>query len=251
MLRIAIISDIHGNLPAMKAVLDDIRSFNADQIYCLGDLTDAAPWHNEVIELIRRMRIPTIMGNHDERIAFDHPILPLSKHSPEEQVAREKAINYTKDTITRENKLFLAHLPRYIQLDFGHLKLLLAHGSTRSVDEYIYQHHNEEELIGLMNDQQINLLVTGHTHLSYIRFLENGEKMVVNAGSVGRTKEKDGLATYLQLTIKDNNASLAKDYFNVAIKKINYPVKETIEGIKESQIPDFYAALLSDNSLAV
>ncbi len=108
MQKIAIISDIHGNLPALQAVLKDINTvYKADQIYCLGDLTDGAPWHNEVIELIQELNIPTIMGNHDERIAFDYAVHALSKHSLEEHDARLKTINHTKETISPDNKQFL------------------------------------------------------------------------------------------------------------------------------------------------
>src|SRR4051812_18015918 len=97
---IAIFSDIHGNLPALKAVLDDIDTRKADQLYCLGDLVDFAPWTNEVIELLRSRKIVCIMGNHDERIAFDKPMIPLAKHSPEETKARITAIDDTRKKIT-------------------------------------------------------------------------------------------------------------------------------------------------------
>ncbi len=74
--RIAIISDVHGNLPALNAVLKDLDERQPDTIFCLGDLVDFAPWPNEVIEAIRHRRIPTLMGNHNERIAFQHKIVP-------------------------------------------------------------------------------------------------------------------------------------------------------------------------------
>ncbi|HVI46397.1 MAG TPA: metallophosphoesterase family protein [Chitinophaga sp.] len=245
MLNIAIISDIHGNLPALNAVLADISQRGADQIYCLGDLTDAAPWHNEVISLIRRRHIPVIMGNHDERIAFDLPIVPLSKHGPEETAARITAINYTKATITPDNSRFLANLPAFIQLHFGRYKLMLAHGSLRSNDEYLYQQHDEDDLFQMMQQQQADALVVGHTHISYIRHLYNGEKLLVNAGSVGRTKEQDGMATYVLLQIDQHHTGAPAAFFNPVIRKVAYPLEETLEGIRSSPIPDFYAGLLA------
>ena len=111
MKKIAIISDIHANLPALEKVLEDIHSnFKADQIYCLGDLTDGAPWANEVINLIRQHDIPTIMGNHDERIAFDYEVFPLKKHTLEEQLARAETIRQTKETISETNSEYLSEL---------------------------------------------------------------------------------------------------------------------------------------------
>ncbi|MFX1704737.1 metallophosphoesterase family protein [Chitinophaga sp. CC14] len=238
MLKLAIISDIHANLPALISVLEDIEQFGAHQVYCLGDLTDAAPWHNEVIDLIRQKNIPVIMGNHDERIAFDHPVYPLSKHTPEEQAARLLAINYTKETIKPQHAAFLAELPRHIQMDVAGLKVLLVHGSTRSNDEYLYHDHDENDLLGMMDEHHADIMVTGHTHLSYIRPLKAAGKMVINTGSVGRSKEKDRLASYLQLTVTGSEIT-------PAIRKVPYPVEETIAGIRNSPIPDFYAHFLA------
>lgn len=238
MLKIAIISDIHANLPALQAVLEDIHAFGADQVYCLGDLTDAAPWHNEVIDLIRSRQIPVIMGNHDERIAFNHPVLPLPKHSKAEQEARYTAINYTKDTITPDNKAFLANLPRFIRLSFPAVTLLLVHGSARSNDEYLYEQHAAEDVLSMLADHQADVLITGHTHLSYIRPLAQARKMVMNTGAVGRSKEQDRLAAYLQLTIAGETVS-------PVIRKVAYPIADTIAGIRNSPIPDFYADFLA------
>lgn len=238
MLKLAIISDIHANLPALVAVLEDIKQFGADQVYCLGDLTDAAPWHNEVIALIRKKQIPVIMGNHDERIAFDRPVRALSKHGKEEQDARLLAINHTKDTITAEHRAFLADLPHSMQLQFGGFRMLLVHGSTRSNDEYVYADHDEHDLLGMLDERHADILITGHTHLSYIRPLKAAGKMVINTGSVGRTKEKDRLAAYLQLHIANGEVT-------PQIRKVAYPIEETIAGIRNSPVPDFYADLLA------
>lgn len=242
MLNIAVISDIHGNLPALKAVLEDIDTHDVSQLYCLGDLTDAAPWHNEVIGLVRQLRIPTIMGNHDERIAFDHPVYPQKKHSPVEQAARLQAINYTKETITAENKTFLASLPRSIRLDFGGYKILLVHGSPGSNEEYLYETHPEAALLPFFDEHQADMIVGGHTHLSYIRSL-SGEKMMVNAGSAGRTKEQDGMATYLLLQVDEGQVT-------PVIRKVAYPLEETLRGIRESVIPDFYADFLAGEKVS-
>ncbi|MEI7489572.1 MAG: metallophosphoesterase family protein, partial [Chryseobacterium sp.] len=67
-MQIAIFSDVHGNLPALEVVLNDIEERGIDQKFCLGDLVDFAPWGNKVIEKIKSLNIPCLMGNHDERI---------------------------------------------------------------------------------------------------------------------------------------------------------------------------------------
>lgn len=252
-MKIAIISDIHGNLPALKAVFDDIRLFGADRIYCLGDLTDGAPWNNEVTELIRSKGIPTIMGNHDERIAFDHPVFSLSKHSKEEQEARLNTINHTKSTITSDNKAFLAGLPASIRLTVESVTILLVHGSPGSNEEYIYDQHEESALMKMLNDREADVMVCGHTHLSFIRLLSAEEtvkpKLVINAGSVGRSKEQDRKACYLQLNINEGDDIESATVVPV-ICKVDYPIGETIEGIRNSAVPDFYADFLEQEQRA-
>ncbi|WP_347065470.1 metallophosphoesterase family protein [Flavobacterium sp. WV_118_3] len=244
MSRIAIFSDVHGNLPALKTILADLDVRKPDQVYCLGDLVDFAPWPNEVIELLRSSRIPCIMGNHDERIAFDYPVIPLKKHSEDETRARIQAVAHTRDTITPGNKDFLSKLPQKIKLTFTQqereLALLLVHGSTRSNEEYIYENHNEADLYDMMEQENADVLVMGHTHQSYIRKIKAGEaieKLALNCGSVGRSKEGESMATYLLLDIGTTTLT-------VEIIKLPYPVEETADAIMTSGIPDFYANFL-------
>ena len=118
MIQIAVFSDVHGNLPALEVVLKDIEDRGIHQKFCLGDLVDFAPWGNEVIEKIRSLNIPCLMGNHDERIAFDIPVIPLSKHSEEETNSRFIAIDHSKKHITESNKRFLSELPFHLKLNY-------------------------------------------------------------------------------------------------------------------------------------
>lgn len=250
MLKMAIISDLHANLPALKAVLNDIENRQVDQLYCLGDLVDFAPWANEVIDLIRQNRIPTLMGNHDERIAFDLPVVPLAKHGPLETQCRMAAIDYTRKAITKENKAFLANLPRQMQLTFGFpdrdIRLLLVHASTRSIEEYIYAEHESEDVASMMTGANADVLVMGHTHQSYIRTIPGPTlKTAINCGSVGRSKEADRLATYLLITISDPKTAFGPDSMQFELIKVNYEIEETIKAIRQSPIPDFYADFLS------
>jgi predicted phosphodiesterase len=84
-MRIAIVSDIHGNLPALEAVLTDVARQEVDAVYCLGDLVGYAPFPNEVTDRIRREAFPTIMGNYDDGVGFDRDDCGCAYREPEEQ----------------------------------------------------------------------------------------------------------------------------------------------------------------------
>jgi len=151
MIQVAIISDIHANIIALKEVLHDIDRRNISQIYCLGDLVDFAPWGNQVIALMKERGIPCLLGNHDERIAFDLPIVPLPHHNDIETHNRINAINHSKDHITLDNKKWLSSLPYHMELTFklknSVRKILLVHASLISNDHYIYESDPKTEML--------------------------------------------------------------------------------------------------------
>jgi putative phosphoesterase len=237
-MRLALISDIHGNLPALKTVLEDIETKAIDQVICLGDLVDFAPWPNEAINLIRSLKIMTVMGNHDERIAFDQAIIPLAKHSVAETMDRNKAINHSKGMVTTDNKRYLASLPRNIVMQFEGITLFCTHASPESIDEYLYE--QEDDLLAQrLLDSHADVLIIGHTHFSFIKDIAG--KKVINTGSVGRSKEPDQKACYVIIDIQ-SGAKIAAE-----IIKLPYPVQETINAIYSSEIPDVYAGLLTEN----
>lgn len=238
MVQIAIISDIHANLPALEEVLKDIEARQIEQIYCLGDLVDFAPWPNEVIQFFRESHIPCLLGNHDERIAFDHAVHPLDHHTAFETKNRIQAIKYSKETITAANKRWLLQLPYQMELVFKvgariH-RLLLVHASPSRNDEYIYESHPEAELLGRLEGRKVDALLMGHTHVSYIK---KASTLLINCGSVGRSKEADRKASYCLLT-------LSETVIGAEIIKVSYPIEVVTSAIYRSDIPNFYADFL-------
>lgn len=246
MIKIAIFSDVHGNLPALEVVLNDIEERGIQQKFCLGDLVDFGPWGNEVIEKIKFLNIPCLMGNHDERIAFDIPVVPLSKHSQEETAARFLAIDHSKKYITKENKIFLSELPFHLKLNYKvakkHWDIQLVHSNLESNDVYLYENEDDEIFQNMLNESQSDVILMGHTHLSFTKYF-NG-KWVINAGSVGRSREKNRLASYVILTL--NEEKIIPE-----IIQLNYPLEEVAQKIEKSEIPDYYASFLRNEKVSV
>lgn len=243
MIKMAIFSDIHGNLPALEAVLTDIKDKQIDQLYCLGDLVDFAPWGNEVIEKIRSNGIPCLQGNHDERIALNLPVVPLPHHGDTETLNRIQAIKHSKSTITEPNKLWLAQLPFQLEVSIsigGTIKrILLVHASTRSNDEYIFEDYENDDLLYMIMETNADALIMGHTHLPYVRQInaQSGSKVFVNCGSVGRSREEMQLATYTVVSVTRTGIS-------AEIVRIPYNIQAVASAIYKSEIPDFYANFL-------
>lgn len=239
MIQIAIISDIHANVIALNEVLNDIQNRSLSQTYCLGDLVDFAPWGNEVIEKIKNKGIPCLLGNHDERIAFDHPVVPLPHHDQKETSNRVVAINLSKAEITPENKKWLAALPYNLELTYKinevTKKILLVHAGLQSNDTYIYESDLKNDIAQQLKDKSIDAVIMGHTHLSYQQ--THSDVLFVNSGSVGRSRESDRKATYCILSITEKEIT-------AEIIKVDYDIQEAAQQIYKSHIPDFYGDFL-------
>lgn len=239
MIKIAVFSDVHGNLPALKTVLNDIKNRGIHQKFCLGDLIDFAPWPNEVIDLIRSQNIACLLGNHDERIAFDIPLIPLEKHSAQETKARFLAIDHSRKTISATNKAFLAELPFHLKLNYKvgtkHWKIQLVHATLQSNDTYVFENEKEEIFSEMLHESGADLLVMGHTHVSFVK--QSNNNWAINCGSVGRSKEENRLASYLVL-------NLFEDKVVPEIVQLPYPLEEVAKAIENSDIPNFYADFL-------
>ena len=235
--RIAVFSDIHSNLTALEAILSNINSRGITERYCLGDFVDFAPWPNEVISRIRHENIPSVYGNHDQRLFNNETISAKSWHSPEETNARRTAMKISSATVTDENLRWLKALPFSRQLSMGDKKILLVHASPDSIDEYLRPDHPEEALRTLQQNHGFDILISGHTHLADVRYIKrkNGEMFaVVNTGAVGRIKEGEPQATWLELTLHETNIKLT-------VHRVNYDVSYVAKSILSSDVPDFYA----------
>ncbi len=234
-MKIAILSDIHGNLPALQVLLADMYSRDIQQIYCLGDLTDFAPWDNEVIALIRNLNIPCVLGNHDERIGFDQEVIPLKKHSDAENAARIAAIEVSKAETSPAHKQYLRQLPFSMRLEYviagRKYKLLLVHAHPDSNEKYIYA-EDTAEMEALLAREQVDVLFSGHTHLSYCKAVSQG--WAINPGSVGRSKEAHRKASYAILEITAQG-------LRPEIVQLEFDRKKVMAAIRKSAIPDFYA----------
>lgn len=246
-MRFAVFSDVHANLPALKAVLLSIEALGIDNIFCLGDLVDFAPWQNECIALIRERKIPVVCGNHDKRVAYNQEVTPLAWHSLSEQNARSSAINYSKSTLSPDNRVYLQALPFSLTVDVGDkhdpYPILFVHASTSSLSEYIYENHPVDDLLNRLHKENVKVIISGHTHIAYIRDISNGnEKFIIaNTGAVGRIKKGQPKATWLEGHFENGALTLK-------IHETDYDLTEVTTAIISSDIPDYYAENLLLNS---
>ncbi len=237
--RIAVFGDIHGNLPALEAVLADMAARGVDDhVYCLGDLVGYGTFPNEVITAIRERGIPTIMGNYDQGVGQSSDDCGCAYKTEEERALGDRSIAWSNAHTSEENKAFLRALVAQIPHRLGGLRVLLAHGSPRRINEYLYEDRPDSSLERILDQADVDVLVVGHTHRPYHRVLPSG-RHVVNAGSVGKPKDNDPRACYVILTAAGNG-------LNVEFVRVPYDVEAAARAIEATEMPDAYAQMLRE-----
>lgn len=233
---LTIFSDIHANLPALKAVLADMDQQGLQNRYCLGDLVGYGTFPNEVVSVIRSTKIPTIMGNYDQGVGNNSDDCGCAYRDEVAKALGQQSIAWTNAHTTDENKAFLRRLPLQLLLQVGDLKVVLVHGSPRKVNEYLYEDRPASSLERLLDLAEADVLVCGHTHLPYHRVLPSG-RHVINVGSVGKPKDGDPRACYTVFEADGRD-------LRVQFIRVPYDIEAAASAIETSEMPDVFAGML-------
>jgi len=243
-MRYALLSDIHANLPAVRAVFADIDNrANIDAIYHLGDLTGYAPWPNEVVELLRERRIPGIAGNYDSTVATEYKHCGCRADSPHEEELSHISYEWTRSHVTPETKQYLASLPFRVDIRplGGHVSgptITLIHGNQTLNTVYVTEDRPDSFLEKMAHDAGArpgDILAFGHTHKPWQRVV--GGFKFINTGSVGRPKDGDWRACYVLLSVEAAGS-------RVEFIRVPYDVDEAADAIRVSDLPDEFAEVL-------
>ncbi|MBN8704074.1 MAG: metallophosphoesterase family protein [Bacteroidetes bacterium] len=254
MTRIALFSDIHANLPALQAFFSDVDEKKIDTIYCLGDLVGYNIWPNEVINEIRKRKIPTIAGNYDFGVGRNSDDCGCAYKSEAEKDMGNISISFTNKLIKAEERQFLRTLPAHIRLEYqlnnNSFTILLVHGSPRKINEYLFEDRDEKSMKRIMESSNADLLFFGHTHKPYHRIFEyekdgnSAYRHAINIGSVGKPKDGNPLGCYAILTLNEKSNVFDKNSFTIEFVRIPYQIEEAAKAIENSILPNEYADML-------
>jgi predicted phosphodiesterase len=250
-MKIALFSDIHANLPALESCLSDIDSKSVDAAYCLGDLVGYNIWPNEVINEIRRRKIPTIAGNYDFGIGRASDDCGCAYKTDHEKANGAQSISYTNQVVKPEERKYLRSLPSHIRLEYQlneeKFDFLMVHGSPRKINEYLFVDRDEKSLVRIMEQANAHFMFFGHTHKPYHRVLKDEQgnfRHAINIGSVGKPKDGDTRGGYVIISL-DESFSLAKpDSFKVEFVRFEYDVEKAAQAVENSPLPNEYADML-------
>jgi diadenosine tetraphosphatase ApaH/serine/threonine PP2A family protein phosphatase len=239
-MRVAVVSDIHGNLHALRAVLDAVAAEEVDALWCLGDLVGYGPRPNECCAEVERAASLCLVGNHDLGVLGHIPIAEFSDDAA-------AAARWSQSVLDAEARAFLERLDSLAITDGAEL----FHASPRDpVWEYVL---SDETALAAFRLTSAPVVLVGHSHVALAFVLEGGAvdgavvpggaeidlsdgRFILNPGSVGQPRDGDPRAAYLVLDLDARRA---------LHRRVDYPIERTQEEIRERGLPQALADRLT------
>jgi putative phosphoesterase len=234
-MKLAVFSDIHGNVQGLEAVLKDIEARKADIVWCGGDLVGYGANPGQVVDLVRSKGIPTVMGNYDDGIGYFRIACGCDYSNEVAMEHGQRSIVWTKAHTSAEQKAFLRNLPYRIQREIEGHQVVLIHGSPAWLNEYLYETVADHAFEEYLASTGADVLIFGHTHRPFVKVLHG--KHLVNAGSAGKPKHGNPNATYALLDITRGGVQ-------VEIVEVPYDYENAARAIEATELPHEYAEML-------
>lgn len=229
-MRVGLISDLHGNLEALEAVLAELERDRLDQLVCLGDLT-VGPQGPETLALVRRLGCPVVQGNWDAWLAEGIP--PLRGDHGRKLVEQGE---WWTEQLSPADLKYLGELPSTLELELDGGGLLCFHGSPRSHSDAIHFGTTDDELEALLDGREATILAGGHTHMQLLR--PYGRSLFLNPGSVGLPFERwppsdaTRVLPWAEYAVLEVGRQLSVD-----LRRVDYDVEGLLRLTLESGMP--------------
>jgi putative phosphoesterase len=221
-MRLGVLADLHGNAPALDAVLAALRQEGIERLLVAGDLVGYYPLVNETLDLLRRWPADVVLGNHD---AYLLGRLPCS-----DERWRAYGLDVVDRLIVPAHREWLRTLPFERRLTYGGRRLLLCHGSPAGPEDYVFPDRVDWSVF---SDVDADIVVLGHTHRPLSRTL--GGMLIVNPGSVGQPRDYDPRAAY-------GIVDVATGVFEQ--RRIVYDVDTVRRAVRAQRLPDAFEDIL-------
>ena len=243
MRRIALFSDIHGNLAALETVLADVDACGIEERYCLGDLVGYGPDPAGVIDRMRASGIPTVLGNYDDGIGNRRGECGCYYATLLARSDGAASYMFTETRVDDDRSAWLAALAHELRLEHGGHRVLLVHGSPRKVNEYLLADRTDEQLVRLAEAADADIVCVGHVHSPYRRTMTGtgGARIdYVSVGSVGKPKDGDSRACWAELRLGDDGQ------VDAVFHRVAYDMDAVASQMRAAGLPETLIVALRD-----
>jgi putative phosphoesterase len=232
-MRVALLGDVHANLPALEAVLDHAHRQKIDAIWNVGDFVGYGAFPNQVVKRLRKECVLNIIGNYDlkaleikrKRKKWRKKRAPLKVH----------AFRWAYKNLSKKSRKYLRSLPEEISFEWYGRRILLTHGSPASNEEALGPTTPDERLHELAQMAKVDIVICGHSHQPFTRQVD--EVWFINTGSVGRSDDGYPRATYAVM-------QMLPDMMDVEHFRVQYDVEKAVAAIRKNKLPEEFAQML-------
>jgi len=214
-MKIAFISDIHANFPALEAVLENLSEKGVEKIYCAGDIVGYNAFPNKTVTRLDEEGVTAVRGNHDEAVLTDTP----SNFS----IPAKRAADWTRRNLSEDSTKYLEGLNYEIRRQVGGDEIYITHGSPKdNLNEYVHEEEVTDRRISKWFETDPDVIVLGHTHQQFTQYVS--ETLIVNPGSVGQPRDRDPRAAF---AVYDTEAG------EVDLCRVEYAIEEAANRTQE------------------
>ena len=238
--RIACFGGIYSNHLALATAIADARRRGVDAMYCLGDFGGFGPHPNRSVELLRDEGVRCIQGNYDNSIGHELNDCQCGYTDPRDNHFAQISYEYTLSHTDAEHRRWMRTLPESLRIELGPLEVLLAHGSPRKMNEFLWESTCSTQFLEHLADQfRADLLLVTHTGIRWQRELSSNRRLV-NVGVLGRP-ENDG-ATHVWYTILAHDG----EQLSVEFVPVEYDHQELAREMRAEKLPaEFVETILT------
>lgn len=233
-MKIALIGDVHANLPALEAVLSHAAQNNAEDIWNVGDFVGYGPFPDEVVTRLRTLGATSILGNYDRKVLQvpQKEAIWSQKKDPQKWLAFKWAYEH----LAANNRIYLQSLPETRRLKVVDWEILMVHGSPESADEHLNPDSPQKRLEELAEIAKADIVICGHSHQAFIR--RAGQTWFINTGSTGRPDDGDPRACYALLKLEHGQRE-------VVHYRLDYDIESSVQAIRAHGLPEEFAQVLT------
>lgn len=241
-MKVAVLSDIHGNGIALQYAISDLKSLGIKKIIILGDIIIKGPMPSQSLEMLKDKDleiIACIKGNTDLWLEEITDVCITSTKREKELYSYYK---YAKDNLSEDQISFLKELPLQCSINLNGISILCVHGTPQSIVEAIDSSVPEEEIKKAIKGVKEQVILSGHSHTSFIG--EVDDKIIFNVGSIGNSLDGDNRISYGIL-------DFVEDRVNLTNRRISYPTDEIINIAIDNKFPllDEYKSIILNASM--